>query len=498
MTKHAPHVALAGVDLDRRAPSSLVEQLYSGLRRAILAGQLRPGTRLPSTRAFAADNNISRNTVVAAFEQLLMEGYLETKVGAGTCVAPSLPDEILTAGNSLEASVPLPSRYIRLSRRGDVLARERVRLLTVSGTARPFASGHPDVAKFPIRIWARLTARRWRQRSEGLLTYGDPAGYLPLRQAIASYIRAARAVRCEKEQVVVVSGSQQAIDLIARLLTDPGDPALVEDPGYPGGRVALRAAGASLIRLPVDAEGANIQQVREKSSRVRLAIVTPSHQYPLGVTMTLPRRLALIQWARHQRAWILEDDYDSDYRYRGRPLPSLQGLDGTGRVIYMGSFSKTIFPSLRLGFLVLPDALVEPFRRTRAIVDGHSPTPYQAVLADFISEGHFARHIRRMRTLYEERQAVLVEAVHRELAGLLEVNPSDGGMHLVGWLPQGVNDVHVSRAVGSYGVYASPFSACAIGKIKRGGLLLGYAGFEPSEIRNRLKTLGAALKRVVR
>ncbi|PYX56334.1 MAG: PLP-dependent aminotransferase family protein [Acidobacteria bacterium] len=498
MTKHAPHIVLAGVDLERRATTSLVEQLYSGLRRAILSGQLRPGTRLPSTRAFATDNNISRNTVVSAFEQLLMEGYLEAKVGAGTCVASSLPDEILTAGNSAEPSVPLSSRSIRLSRRGDVLARERVRLLTVQGTAKPFASGHPDVAAFPIKIWARLTARRWRQRSEGLLTYGDPAGYLPLRQAIASYIRTARAVRCGEEQVIVVSGSQQAIDLITRLLTDPGDSALVEDPGYPGARAALRAAGASLIRLPVDSEGANIQQVREESSRIRLAIVTPSHQYPLGVTMTLPRRLALIQWARQQRAWILEDDYDSDYRYRGRPLPSLQGLDGTGRVIYMGSFSKTIFPSLRLGFVVLPDALVEPFRRARAVVDGHSPTPYQAVLADFISEGHFARHIRRMRTLYEQRQMALVETTRRELAGLLEVDVSEGGMHLVGWLPHGANDAHVSRAVRSCGVYASPLSACAIGNIKRGGLLLGYAGFESSQIRKGVKTLRAALEHALR
>ena len=499
MTKHAPHVVLAGVDLERRATTSLVEQLYSGLRRAILSGQLRPGNRLPSTRAFATDNNISRNTVVSAFEQLLMEGYLEAKVGAGTCVASSLPDEIPTGGYSAEPSVPLSYRSIRLSRRGDVLARERVRLLTVPGTAKPFASGHPDVAAFPVRIWARLTARRWRrQRSEDLLTYGDPAGYLPLRQAIASHIRTARAVRCEEEQVVVVSGSQQAIDLIARLLTDPGDCALVEDPGYPGARVALRAAGASLIRLPVDSEGANIQQVREESSRIRLAIVTPSHQYPLGVTMTLPRRLALIQWARQQRAWILEDDYDSDYRYRGRPLPSLQGMDDTGRVIYMGSFSKTIFPSLRLGFVVLPDALVEPFRRARAVVDGHSPTPYQAVLADFISEGHFARHIRRMRTLYEQRQMALVETTRRELAGLLEVDVSEGGMHLIGWLPHGANDAHVSRAVRSCGVYASPLSACAIGNIKRGGLLLGYAGFESSQIRKGVKTLRAALEHALR
>jgi len=497
MTKQALHTVIPGIDLDRITRKPLGQQLYGALRSAILAGRFRAGSRLPSTRGLSADLNVSRNTVLGAYEQLLVEGYLEAKSGSGTCVASSLPDEMLCVRTPAVFPGSQASRG-GLSRRGRILANRPVRLLSAPGTPRPFASGHPDVAAFPIKTWIRLTGRRWRRQSDELLVYGDPAGYRPLRQAIASYVRTARAVRCEAEQVVVVTGSQQAIDLIARLLIDPGDAALVEDPGYPGARAALTAAGATLVRLPVDAEGANIRRVRTRRAKIRLAFVTPSHQYPLGVTMTLPRRLSLLEWARQHGAWILEDDYDSDYRYRGKPLPSLQGLDNSGQVIYMGSFSKTMLPSLRLGFLVLPERLVEPFRRARAVVDGHSPVPYQAVLADFISEGHFARHIRRMRTLYQERQSVLMGAAQRNLSGLLEVNASEGGMHLMGWLPRGVSDITASQRLRSCDVYASPFSSCCIGKPKRGGLLLGYAAFTSDQISEAVKQLATALRHIVR
>jgi GntR family transcriptional regulator / MocR family aminotransferase len=493
--RDAPHIAMAGIGIDRRASQPLIQQLYAALRTAILSGQLRPGARLPATREFATEQNVSRNTVVAAFEQLIMEGYLEARVGSGTYVARLIPDELFNVKKRQGSSVPAVPR-ISLSRRGRDLSSRPVRLLSVSGTPQPFASGHPDVTAFPMKLWTRLAVRRWRSQSDELLTYGDPAGYQPLRKAIADYVRTARAVRCETDQVVVVNGSQQAIDLMARLLIDPGDAALIEDPCYPGARSALMAAGASLIPLPVDNDGANIRALRNSKKPIRIAFVTPSHQYPLGVTMTLQRRLAMLEWARQERAFILEDDYDSDYRYRGKPLPSLQGLDRTGRVIYMGSFSKTILPSLRLGFLVLPDALIEPFRRARAVIDGHSPTPYQAVLADFIAEAHFARHLRRMRALYEERQNALVEAAKRELGGLLEVPPSDGGMHLVGWLRAGTSDVVASQAAKWNSVYASPLSACSIRKLRSGGLLLGYAAFRPNQIRFAVKHLATALSKV--
>jgi GntR family transcriptional regulator / MocR family aminotransferase len=493
MPKTAEHVTLAGVDLDRRRPSALATQLYEGLRQAVLRGQIRRGERLPSTRLLAEDLGVSRNTVTSAYEQLLAEGYIEAKVGSGTCVARSLPEELLAASAGAVKILKKRTQRHSISTRGKMLSSRPVRVLTVGGRPQPFASGLPDLHEFPFATWARLMARHWRRPGYGLVGYGDPAGYKPLREAIAAYLRSSRAVRCETEQIVIVSGSQQALDISARLLLDPGNTALLEDPGYPGARVALLAAGASLVRLPVDAEGANIHAV-ETRTRPQVAFVTPSHHFPLGVTMSIARRLALLEWAERTEAWILEDDYDSEYRYRGKPLPSLQGLDPVGRVIYMGSFSKTMFPSLRLGFIVLPAELVESFRRARSVIDGHSPMTEQAVLADFISEGHFARHIRRMRALYEERQSALVEAAGRELAGLLEVRPSEGGMHLVGWLPAGVDDVKASERALSQGVHVRPLSSCSVAKVRRGGLLLGYAALTVPQIREGVRKLAEALE----
>jgi GntR family transcriptional regulator / MocR family aminotransferase len=503
MTRTATHVALAGIDLDRRSSVPLSIQIYEGLRRAILRGQLRSGTRLPSTRSLAEEYEVSRNTTVFAYEQLLAEGYVEAKIGSGTCVARSLPDELLSVGAAVTDAGYRPSSRRTVSPRGKLLSvfRRRwppdqnpIRPLTIPHPPRPFDSGLPDTGVFPFKIWSQLLAKHWRRPGHGLLTHGDPAGFSPLREAIAEYLRTARAVQCEVDQVFVINGSQQGLDLAARLLVDSGDAALLEDPGYPGARAALEATGARLIRLPVDAQGANIHGIKEPVSNVRLIFVTPSHQFPLGVTMNVARRLALLDRANRWRAWILEDDYDSEYRYRGRPLPSLQGLDRTGRVIYMGSFSKTLFPSLRLGFLVLPRELVESFRHARSITDGHSPITEQAVLADFIADGHFARHIRRMRALYQERQSVLVEAIRQELSGLLEVQPSDGGMHVVGWLPKGVHDVVASQRAAACGVFARPLSSCSIGKLTRGGLLLGYAALNRNQIREGVQKLGAALQ----
>ncbi len=492
MPKTAAHVTLAGVDLDRRAPRALASQLYEGLRLAVLRGQLRRGERLPSTRMLAHDLGVSRNTITSAYEQLLAEGYIEAKVGAGTRVARSLPDELLSAS---AATLKIPARRTwrhSISSRGKMLSSRPVRVLTLGGRPQPFASGLPDLHEFPFETWARLMARHWRHPGYNLVGYGDPAGYKPLREAIATYLRGSRAVRCETEQIVIVSGSQQALDISARLLLDPGDVALLEDPGYPGARVALLAAGAKLVRLPVDHEGGNIQAIAP-DVRARVAFVTPSHHFPLGVTMSVTRRLALLEWAGRTGAWVLEDDYDSEYRYRGKPLPSLQGLDSAGRVVYMGSFSKTMFPSLRLGFIVLPTELVEAFRRARSVIDGHSPMTEQAVLADFISEGHFARHIRRMRALYAERQAALVDAAGRELKGVLEVRPSEGGMHLVGWLPDGIDDVKLSQRALAHGVHVRPLSSCSTAKMRRGGLLLGYAALTVAQIREGVGKLAEAL-----
>jgi GntR family transcriptional regulator / MocR family aminotransferase len=493
MAKVAQQITFAGFHIDRKSATDLGTQLYSQLRDAILCGRLRPGDRLPSTRLLAKDLSISRNTALAAYEQMRAEGYLDTRAGSGARVATSIPDEALSHGPRMAGAWPrLPLKRL-LSARGKLLSQRPARPLSISRVARPFESGLPDPSTFPFKTWAALMNRHWRRPPRELLTYGDPAGFGPLREAIAFYLRTARAVRCESDQIFIVNGSQQALDLAARLLIDPGDEALVEDPGYPGAHVALHAAGASVLPMRVDDEGADAIASLERSTNARLIFLTPSHQFPLGVTLSLERRLRLIACAKRRQFWILEDDYDSEYRFTGKPLPSLQGLDTSGRVIYLGSFSKTLLPSLRLGFLVLPPQLVEPFRRARSVIDGHSPLTEQAVLADFISEGHFTRHIRRMRVLYQERQSILVEAIDRELMGTLTVKRPEGGMHVVAWLPKGTDDLLLSEYLSTRGIFAYPLSRCSSRRLSRGGLLLGYAALSRSQIQTGVRRLAQAL-----
>jgi GntR family transcriptional regulator/MocR family aminotransferase len=487
-------VTIGTLGLDRDAGVPLHRQLYEGLREAILSGRLRPGARLPSTRTLAEDLGASRNTVLAAFGQLLAEGYVEGRVGAGTTVASTLPETLLRAHPEARRA-ERPGRRPRLSRRGALIG-TRAAVVRGAPAARPFRPGLPGLEFFPLELWARLVARRWRRVPRQLLDYGDPAGHAPLREAIAAYLREARAVRCEAEQVIVVTGAQQAVDLAARVLLDPGDMAWVEDPGYPGARGALVAAGIRLAPVPVDGEGLDVRRGARQAPGARLVYVTPSHQYPLGVTMSLHRRLALLQWASRSGAWILEDDYDSEYRYAGRPLAALQGLDTAGRVIYAGTFSKVLFPALRLGYLVVPAELVDAFVAARALADRHSPSVTQAALADFIEGGHFARHVRRTRALYAERQAALVRAVGRALRGLLEVTPAEAGMHLLGWLPAGVDDRAAARAALGHDVDAPPLSAFRVRPARRGergGLILGYAAYTPREIDDACVRLAAAL-----
>ena len=320
-----------------------------------------------------------------------------------------------------------------------------------------------------------------------------------MREAISGYLGARRAARCSPEQVVVVSGSQQALDLAARVLLDPGDAAWVEDPGYAGARAALAGAGARLVPVPVDDDGLDVSAGKEREPDARLAYVTPSHQYPLGPTMGLGRRLELLRWASGAGAWIVEDDYDGEYRYGGRPLEALQGLDTGGRVVYVGTFSKVLFPALRLGYLVVPPDLVDAFVAARELSDRGSPVIEQSVLADFIAEGNFARHVRRMRALYASRQEALVEAAKQELSGLLNIGPAEAGMHLVGSLPWGADDREASRRATSYGVEAPPVSAYAMKGAPypenphRPGLLLGYAALTEAEILRGVRRLAAAL-----
>jgi GntR family transcriptional regulator/MocR family aminotransferase len=352
-------------------------------------------------------------------------------------------------------------------------------------------------------VWARLTARYWR-RPDVHLGAGSSAGAPALRAAIASYVTGARGARCTPDQVLVVNGAQQGLDLVARALLDPGDRVWIEDPGYIGARVAFVAAGAALIPVRVDADGLDVSAGERAGPGARMAYVTPSHQFPLGAVMSAPRRLALLAWARRTGAWIVEDDYDSEFRYAGRPLACLQGLDAdqrapaeAARVLYVGTFGKTLAPGLRLGYVVVPEELIDGVRAVRAATDRHSPVVAQDILADFIGEGHYARHLRRVRALYAERQEMLLDAARSELGGLITLAPDPAGLHLVGWLPDGVDDGRAAVAAAAEGVDVVPLSRSFLDpearRGERGALLLGYAAFDRDAISAGVRRLRRAL-----
>lgn len=489
-------VAALSLELDKEKSLPLFRQLYAGLRAAILSGQLEGGTRLPPTRVLAQELRISRNTVVNAFEQLIAEGYLEGKIGAGTYVAHVLPEELLQVkAQAHQAEAPQRRAEHEISRWGLALSGTDVEAVRYADTVRAFQPGIPALDQFPYALWAKLAANRWRAPETHLLSYVDAQGYPPLRETIASYLKATRGMKCEAEQVIITTGTQQALDLASRVIVNPEDTVCIEDPGYLGARVALAGTGAKLIPIPIDQDGLDVEALKARPENVRLVYVTPSHQYPLGVTMGLARRLALLEWAARTGTWILEDDYDSEYRYAGRPLAALQGLDQGGNVLYMGTFSKVILPALRLGYLIVPPSLVETFTRGRAVLDRQAPSIEQAILTDFISEGHFARHLRRMKGIYRERQDTLVEAARHHLAGLLDIQPATAGLHVMGWLPPGSDDQQAFHLAQARGVDSSPLSAYAIAPQPRNGLVLGYACANPQAIRAAVKQLARALEK---
>lgn len=487
------------IRLSRDDAQPLHRQLYDGIRAGVLDGRLPRGTRLPATRDLAVQFGLSRNTVTVAFGQLMAEGYLEGRVGDGTYVTESLPDDLLRAEAPVRPSGrATASAPPNLSRRGHALVATPVTAPRRATDARAFRVGMADYRLFPFEAWSRIVARHWRTPDEALLGYGDPAGIAPLREAIARHAAASRGVRCDASQVVVVSGSQQALDLSARLLLDPGDRAWIEEPGYLGARAALLAAGADLEPVPVDAQGIDVAAGLAAATCARLAYVTPSHQYPLGATMSLQRRLALLEWASRERSWILEDDYDSEYRYAGRPLAALQGLDRDGRVIYIGTFSKVMFPALRIAYVIAPPGMAEAFARARALTDRHPPAIEQVALAEFIADGHLGRHIRRTRGEYAARRVLVLALAPRLLPGGVNVEAADAGMHGIAWLPPGVDGSAASAAAARRGVDATPVSAYRLGSAERDGLMLGYAAADATEIAAGLQALGEALRPLVR
>jgi GntR family transcriptional regulator / MocR family aminotransferase len=467
----------------RNSAKPLHQQLYEEFRSRVLQNELQPGQLVPSTRELARDLGISRLPALEAYAQLLAEGFFETRVGSGTFVAASLQLPSTTRRPEVRR-VSRESRRIG-ARASAVPKYERPSWAESLG---PFQVGQPELREFPMDVWSRLIGRYARSMRVRGLQYGDPFGIPELRQAIASYLRSSRAVRCSAEQIMIVSGSQQALDLCARVLLDPEDRVWVEEPGYWLVRNVLNAAGCELVPVPVDGEGLDVQAGIKLARSARAAFVSPSHQYPLGVTMSAARRLQLLQWANEANAWIIEDDYDSEYRYDGIPISSLQGLDRADRVIYVGNFSKVMFPSMRLGYVVIPSDLVERFAAVRQTMDICPPHMNQAVMTEFIREGHFSRHLRRMRPLYAERRRVLVEALERELGGRCMILGDNAGMHLTIYV-DGCEDQRLGANAAEQGILLSALSASYVGAAKRTGFVLGFGNSKAAQIAASVKQL---------
>ncbi|MCZ6775997.1 MAG: PLP-dependent aminotransferase family protein [Ignavibacteria bacterium] len=482
------------IDLDRGSHIPLYRQLYDSLRQAILTGQLQPGQRLPATRDLSVELGISRNTALNALDQLLAEGYLESRVGSGTYVTHAIPEQALHARRLATKPARSTAKPPVLSRYTSALTKSPLSLSPVQGPIHAFQLGIPGALEAPqLALWSRLTARVCRDPMTLARGYSEAMGFGALREAIATYLRTARGVNCEADRIIIVNGSQQALDLVARVLLNQGDTAWVEDPGYPGVWSVLAGQGVEIIPVPVDRQGLRVEAGLELAPRPKLVYVTPSNQFPLGVTMSLTRRLQLLESVTGSGAWILEDDYDSEYRYSGRPLGSLQGIDSTGKVIYVGTFSKVLTPGLRLGYLVIPHELVDAFVSAKTSCDRGSPQIEQAVLASFIEEGHFGRHIRRTRLTYQARRDVLVAAAANKLKGLLDIEPQESGMHLIGWLPQRTSDRAASTRAAQAGVYADPLSHFTVRAQIRPGLILGFAAFDEKEILRGVHLLAKAL-----
>ncbi|HEY2038444.1 MAG TPA: PLP-dependent aminotransferase family protein [Edaphobacter sp.] len=492
----------------REEGESAYRWLYGALRREILEGRLRPGTRLPATRDLAQEYGLSRGTIVAAFEELKSEGYVEGSVGSGTFVSKVLPEELLEVRREARRQAAK-----RRSGASPELLRRPQRRLSEYGRAtrvfpgfpgrapRAFRSNLPALDEFPVMLWAQIASRRLRRASMTQLSGGDAMGYAPLRKAIAAYVSRSRGVVCTAGQVVIVSGVQEAIDLTVRLFVNKGETVCMEDPGYVGAVRIFEAAGVRQVPLAIDEQGAKLPG--KAGQRAKLAYLTPAHQAPLGVAMSLARRLEMLEWARQTGALLFEDDYDGEYRYSARPVPSLQGLDQNGMVLFAGSFSKVLFPALRLGYLIVPEDLVERFVAAKSILNRHVPLLEQMVLCEFIDAGHFGRHLRRMREVYSERLGVLLEEGKKRLEGALEISEIEAGLQTMGWLAKEFDGRTVAKAAAGRGVEVIPLeefyrSPQEFKKQERDGLQLGFAAVGPREIRRGVEELASALEEASR
>jgi len=476
--------------------TAIFRQLENQLREAIWQGRLKPGERLPSTRQLASELSVARNTIINAYDQLAVEGFIITVKGSGTRVTNDFPQPTppkAATHKTIRKKIKRPIPPLRLAQRYHQLNAIENTIPTELGTpARPFRAHSPACKEFPNEVWARLATRRLRHTTPSWIQSSHPSGYRPLREAIADYLGVARGINTHTDQVVVTAGVQQGIELLAKLLIDPGDIVVFEEPCYTPAAHCFEMVGAKIVSIPVDKHGLNVAQLNQLVTRAKLIYVTPASQFPLGMTLSQSRRKALLEWATRTGAIIVEDDYNGEYRYRGRPLATLHSIADEGQVIYMGSFSKLLFPALRLGFMVVPVQLLNPLKNLRWLIDRHSPPLEQTVLTDFINQGHFARHLRKMRMLYAQRQHVLVECVATLLPDIMYVPALEGGLHLVGWLKNPVNERTLLNAAKSVNIELTPVSRFCRLPFDRSSVIMGYAPYTPTEIRKGIKLLKSA------
>jgi GntR family transcriptional regulator/MocR family aminotransferase len=489
MKRHAGAV-LSSITIDKSADRKISIQLYMALRDLLLTGALTPGDRLPATRTLAQEIGVSRTTVIDAVDRLISEGLLEARVGAGTFVSEALNARLAPRpSRDVSDAVPITPRLSHATRHAipDFVLRTRL-----PHKSQAFVTALPALDAFPMAQWAKLSARHWRKDRDDITGYGDPFGYMPLRRAIARQLNASRGIKCDPQQIFITNGAQRAFSLVGGMLVNPGEPVWFENPGAIGARNAFVAIGANPVAVRVDAEGLSVEDGLAKAPHFRLAFVTPSHQQPLGHVMSLSRRLALLKAADEADAMVVEDDYDGEFYYGDQPPPTLKSIDTHGRVIYVGTFSKSLFPALRLGFVLVPEGLLESVERVCLTWLSGVPTVTQAIVAEFMDEGMFATHIRTMRQLYRDRHDTLMgEAA--SLAGDIDLQPTSSGFHAVGLLSADLSEDKVVAAAAARGITTVPLSRYALSRISQRGIVLGFGSCAREEIRKGVEVLKSVL-----
>ena len=494
MVKRTGGALLLSLEVDPASSRPVSSQLCAALRDIILGGGLSPGERLPASRTLARDIGVSRTTVVDVFERLAAEGLIDARTGAGTFVSDALranrPSAPRRVGSDAGRPALRPPRVSRAMARASTLFFDRL-----PHQPRAFTTALPAFDAFPLAQWSRMVTRHWRGQRDRVMGYGEPQGLAALRRAIAAHLRSNRGISCDPGQIFIVGGAQQAFHLLGSVLLDANDAVWFENPGAIGARNSLAACGATLVPVPVDTAGLVVAEGLRRASRFRLVLVTPSHQQPLGVTMSLERRFELLRAAEAADAMIIEDDYDGEFCYGAHPPPTLKSVDTTDRVIYVGTFSKTLFPALRLGYFVAPPPLVDSFHSIVGAIGQGVPSHPQAVVAEFMAEGHFATHIRRMRRIYAERHQVLLDASREHLGGVLEVMPANAGLHTIGHLVAPLSASEVADSAAQRDITVAPVERFCIEPVPVNALVLGFSGVPPADIVAGVRVLAEVLER---